>query len=170
MLLVTINEWGSTVSIQFFFSKASIILPYLWQSHNGSAFWTSGIQIPFVHSHWWHFDKHISFSAPPLPLSPPPSLLHTHTHVHTRSHYRCHGGDGGHLIVVCPGLQVLQGVEGGVVQAERVRLQGLAQRLLESFLLKLQHQPVGLLPLGLSLLRSLSPGWTGETKGEQRKI
>lgn len=55
------------------------------------------------------------------------------------------------------------------MQAERVRLQRLAQRLLESFLLKLQHQPVGLLPLGLSLLRGLSPGWIEETKGGTRE-
>lgn len=65
------------------------------------------------------------------------SVTHTNTHTQSRSHYRCHGGDGGHLIVFCPGLQVLQGVQGGVVQAERVRLHGLAQRLLEGFLLKL---------------------------------
>lgn len=50
------------------------------------------------------------------------------------------------------------------MQAEWVRLQRLAQCLLESFLLKLQHQPVGLLPLSLSLLSSLSPGWIEETK------
>lgn len=95
-----------------------------------------------------------------LPPSLPRSLLHTLALTH--SNYRCHGGDGGHLIVFCPGLQVLQGVEGGVVQAERVRLQRLAQRLLERLLLELQHQPVGLLPLGLSLLRGLSPGWMEE--------
>lgn len=125
--------------------------------------------LPFVHSYWWHFDKPISSPAPSLPLPLPlpfplslslsPSPLRTHTcaHTHPRSHYRCHGGDGGHLIVFCPGLEVLQSVQGGVVQAERVGLQRLAQRLLESFLLKLQHQPVGLLPLSLSLLRSLPP-------------
>lgn len=55
------------------------------------------------------------------------------------------------------------------MQAERVRLQRLAQRLLEGLLLELQHQPVGLLPLSLSLLRSLSPGWM-EERGEQRKL
>lgn len=91
-----------------------------------------------------------------------------HTLARTHSHHRCHGGDGGHLIVFCPRLQVLQSVEGGVMQAEGVWLQRLAQRLLESFLLKLQHQPVGLLPLSLSLLCSLSPTAT-ETKGEHRR-
>lgn len=50
------------------------------------------------------------------------------------------------------------------MQAERVRLQRLAQRLLEGFLLKLQHQPVGLLPLSLSLLCRLSPGRMEEAK------
>jgi len=55
------------------------------------------------------------------------------------------------------------------VQAERVRLQRLAQRLLERFLLKLQHQPVGLLPLGLSLLCSLSPGSMGGGGGGETK-
>ena len=63
-------------------------------------------------------------------------------------------------MVVGPGLQVLQGVERGVVQAQGVLLQGLAQGLLEGFLLELQHQSVGLLPLSLPLLRSLSPGDT----------
>lgn len=55
------------------------------------------------------------------------------------------------------------------MQAERVRLQRLAQRLLERLLLELQHQPVGLLPLSLSLLRSLSPGWM-EEGGVRRRI
>lgn len=43
------------------------------------------------------------------------------------------------------------------MQAERVRLQRLAQRLLEGLLLELQHQPVGLLPLGFPLLGRLPP-------------
>lgn len=110
-------------------------------------------------------------------LSPSPLFKHSSTHTqrhtcartHTQSHHRCHRGDGGHLIVFCPGLQVLQGVERGVGQAERVGLQRLAQRLLESFLLKLQHQPVGLLPLGLPLLRGLSPGWAEATKKRRRR-
>ena len=91
------------------------------------------------------------------------SHTYTYTHTHTRcmqSDHRCQGGDGGHLVVVGPGLQVLQGVERGVVQAQGVLLQGLAQGLLEGFLLELQHQSVGLLPLSLPLLRSLSPGDT----------
>lgn len=47
------------------------------------------------------------------------------------------------------------------MQAEWVRLQRLAQRLLEGLLLELQHQPVGLLPLGFPLLCRLPP--EGET-------
>lgn len=103
--------------------------------------------------------------CPSLSLNAHP---HTHTHTDTLSHHRCHRGDGGHLIVFCPGLQVLQGVERGVGQAQRVGLQRLAQRLLERFLLKLQHQPVGLLPLGLPLLCGLSPGWMEATKQKRR--
>lgn len=146
---------------------------YLLQFHNGAAFLNvrhvrNKLKrfLPFVHSDDTLINTFHSQLCPSLPLF----YVHTHTHILIRSHYRCHGGDGGHLIVFCPGLQVLQGVEGGVVQAERVRLQRLAQRLLESFLLKLQHQPVGLLPLGLSLLCGLSPGWMEETHKEQRKI
>lgn len=44
------------------------------------------------------------------------------------------------------------------MQAERVGLQRLAQRLLEGLLLELQHQPVGLLPLGFPLLGRLPSG------------
>lgn len=94
--------------------------------------------------------------TPPAPVS----LQDTH------SHHRCHGGDGGHLIFFCPGLQVLQGVQGGVVQAERVGLQRLAQRLLEGLLLELQHQPVGLLPLGFPLLGRL-PSGGGDMEGRE---
>lgn len=47
------------------------------------------------------------------------------------------------------------------MQAERVGLQRLAQRLLEGLLLELQHQPVGLLPLGFPLLGRLPPGGGG---------
>lgn len=132
---------------------------------------------PKVHSkRLGFFSKHAS-SPPPSPPNPqlqflnvrhvrtlpgslstfsplPPLVFPTHIH----SHHRCHGGDGGHLIVFCPGLQVLQGVQGRVVQAERVGLQRLAQRLLEGLLLQLQHQPVGLLPLGFPLLGCLPPG------------
>lgn len=160
MLLVTINEWISTLSIIWFdfFSKVSIL--HLWYPKMVLSFWMSVLEeipllCPFTLTTLW--PRHSVFS-PSLPFSS------KHTHTHTRSHYRCYRGDGGHLIVFCPGLQVLQGVEGGVVQAEWVRLQWLAQRLLESFLLKLQHQPVGLLPFSLPLLCSLSPGWKEETK------
>lgn len=53
------------------------------------------------------------------------------------------------------------------MQAERVGLQRLAQRLLEGLLLELQHQPVGLLPLGFPLLGSLPPGGGGDMEGRE---
>lgn len=55
------------------------------------------------------------------------------------------------------------------MQAERVRLQRLAQRLLEGLLLELQHQPVGLLPLGFPLLRRLPPGWVDGGGGGHKR-
>lgn len=64
-------------------------------------------------------------------------------------------------MVLCPGLQVLQGEERGVVQTERVLLQRLPQTLREGVWLELQHQPAGLLALRFAVLRSLSP--VGET-------
>lgn len=76
-------------------------------------------------------------------------------------------------MVLCPGLQVLQGEERGVVHTERVLLQRLPQTLREGVWLEVQHQPAGLLALRLSVLRRLSPvGETGtasasESMGEQ---
>lgn len=64
-------------------------------------------------------------------------------------------------MVLCPGLQVLQGEERGVVQTEGVLLQRLPQTLREGVWLELQHQPAGLLALRFAVLRSLSP--VGET-------
>lgn len=48
-------------------------------------------------------------------------------------------GDGGHLVVLGPRLEVLQSVQRRVVEAKRVGLERLAQRLLESLLLELKH-------------------------------
>lgn len=55
-----------------------------------------------------------------------------------------------------PGLEVLQGEQWGVVDAERVWWNWISQRLLEGIVLELNHQPVGLLTLCLPLLRCLS--------------
>lgn len=71
-----------------------------------------------------------------------------------RRHRRDAGDLGG---VIRPWLQVLQGEERRVVHAERVGGQRLCQALLEGLLLQLQEDAVRLLPLGLTLLRSLSP-------------
>lgn len=59
--------------------------------------------------------------------------------------------------VFSPGLQILQGEEGAVLQAKRVRGDRLVDGLLESLLLQLHEDPVGLLPLRLPLLRRLPP-------------
>lgn len=71
------------------------------------------------------------------------------------SHQRGDRGDLGALLL--PGLQVLQREQRRVVQAQRVGLDRLVQRLLEGVVLQLQHQPARLLPLGLPLLRRLPP-------------
>ena len=75
------------------------------------------------------------------------------------SNHRGHRGDGGDLAwaIVGPRLQVLESKERCVVQAHRVLLNGLAQRLLEGFLLQLQHNATRLLPLCFSFFCSLSP-------------
>lgn len=59
--------------------------------------------------------------------------------------------------VLSPGLQVLQGEQRAVLQAQRVRGHRLVDGLLEGLLLQLHEDPVGLLPLRLPLLRRLPP-------------
>lgn len=65
--------------------------------------------------------------------------------------------------VLAPRLQVLQGVQRAVLQAQRVRGQRLVDGLLEGLLLELHEDPVGLLPLRFPLLRRLPPA--AETEG-----
>lgn len=62
------------------------------------------------------------------------------------------------LVVLGPGLQVLQSKERRVVQAEWVLLRRLPQALPKGLLLEVQHQPVGPLTLRLALLCRLPPG------------
>lgn len=96
MLLVTINEWGSTMSIQiiiFFPKQASFSCIYnnpimvlrFWTSATSEIEWRDSSL--FVHSHWRQSDTHISFPASPLPLSLPLSLclspIHTYKHTLT---------------------------------------------------------------------------------------
>ena len=59
--------------------------------------------------------------------------------------------------VLCPWLQVLEGVQGAVVKAQRVRGHGLVDGLLEGLLLELHENAVRLLPLSFSFLRRLPP-------------
>lgn len=59
-----------------------------------------------------------------------------------------------------PGLQVLQGEQRAVLQAQRVRGHRLVDGLLEGLLLQLHEDPVGLLSLRLPLLRRLPPANT----------
>lgn len=59
--------------------------------------------------------------------------------------------------VLGPGLEVLQGVQGGVVGAQWIRHRWFAEGLLEGGLLQLQDEAIGLLTLRLPLLGCLSP-------------
>ena len=63
-----------------------------------------------------------------------------------------------------PRLQVLQGEQRAVLQAERVRGHRLVDGLLEGLLLQLHQDPVRLLPLRLPLLRRLPPADRQETR------
>lgn len=83
------------------------------------------------------------------------------------------GGDAGDLGgVVRPRLEVLEGEERGVVDADGVGLDGLVDGFLEGLLLQLHEDAVCLLPLGLPLLRCLPPRREGVVRGhlgEQRR-
>lgn len=61
------------------------------------------------------------------------------------------------LPLLGPGLEVLQGVQGGVMGAQWIRHRWLAEGLLEGGLLQLQDETIGLLTLRLPLLGRLSP-------------
>lgn len=62
--------------------------------------------------------------------------------------------------VLGPGLEVLQGVQGAVLQTQRVGGHRLVDGLLEGLLLQLHEDAVGLLPLCLALLCRLPPAAT----------
>lgn len=62
--------------------------------------------------------------------------------------------------VLAPGLEVLQGVQGAVLQTQWVRGHRLVDGLLEGLLLQLHEDAVGLLPLRLALLCRLPPAAT----------
>lgn len=76
------------------------------------------------------------------------------------------GGDAGDLGgVVRPRLEVLEGEERGVVDADGVGLDGLVDGFLEGLLLQLHEDAVRLLPLSLPLLRRLPPRREGRVRG-----
>lgn len=58
-----------------------------------------------------------------------------------------------------PRLEVLQSKQGAVLQAQWIWSHRLVDGLLEGLLLQLHQDPVGLLPLGLTLLCSLPSAW-----------
>lgn len=66
-------------------------------------------------------------------------------------------GLGALLPVVGPGLEVLQGVQRGVVGAQWVRHRWFAEGLLEGGLLQLHDEAIGLLTLRFPLLGGLPP-------------
>lgn len=81
------------------------------------------------------------------------------------SHHRGESGHRSHLVVLGPGLQILQREERRVVQAERVRGQRRPQRPGQRVLLQVQQQATRTVPLRLALLRRLAPG-RAESRGQ----
>ena len=76
------------------------------------------------------------------------------------------GGDAGDLGgVIRPRLEVLEGEERGVVDADGVSLDGLVDGFLEGLLLQLHEDAVRLLPLGFPLLCRLPPRTEGAVRG-----
>lgn len=67
------------------------------------------------------------------------------------------GGVWALLPVLGPRLEVLQGIQGGVMGAQWIRHRWFAEGLLEGGLLQLQDEAIGLLTLRFPLLGCLSP-------------
>lgn len=82
------------------------------------------------------------------------------------SHHRGEPGHRSHLVVLRPGLQILQREERRVVQAKRVRWQRWPQRPRQRVLLQVQQQATSAVPLGLAFLRRLAPG-RAESRGQR---
>lgn len=83
-----------------------------------------------------------------------------------RSHHRGESGHRSHLVVLGPGLQILQREERRVVQAERVRGQRRPQWPGQRVLLQVQQQAARAVPLRLALLRRLAPE-RAESRGQR---
>lgn len=127
-------------------------LSLLQQMHH-SPFWAG-----FIHSHDY-------FSGPNTPLSI--SWIRESPTVFTlagsflspqKAHDACWSdGDWALFPLLGPGLEVLQGVQRGVVSAQWIRHRWFAEGLLEDGLLQLHDEPIGLLTLRFPLLGCLSP-------------